>query len=101
MGKLNAKKLGLALGTTGAIIYLGCICLMLIAGQDGTTWFFNSILHGLDVSSVSRMDVPIGQSIIGIILTFGYRMGKRFSHWHHIQLGAKRDYQVVQINRLI
>lgn len=68
---INSNKLGLALGTTGVILYLGCMCLMLIAGQDGTTWFFNSILHGLDVSSVSRMNVPAGQSIAGIALTFG------------------------------
>jgi len=71
MQTIKSNKLGLALGTSGVILYLGCICLMLIAGQDGTTWFFNSILHGLDVSTVSRMNVPIGQTIAGIVLTFG------------------------------
>ncbi len=71
MRTLNAKKLGLALGATGVIMYLGCICLMLVAGQKGTIWLFNSILHGLDISSVSRMNVPLGETMIGIILTFG------------------------------
>ncbi len=71
MHTINSKKLGLALGTTGAILYLACMCLMLIAGQDGTTWFFNSVLHGLDVSTVSRMNVPTGQTIAGFVLTFG------------------------------
>lgn len=71
MQTINSNKLGLALGLTGVILYIACMCLMLIAGQDGTTWFFNSVLHGLDVSSVSRMSVPFGQTIVGLILTFG------------------------------
>ncbi|MDF1864631.1 MAG: DUF5676 family membrane protein [Saprospiraceae bacterium] len=71
MQTINSNKLGLALGLTGVILYLACMCLMLIAGQDGTIWFFNSILHGLDVSSISRMNVLFGQTIIGLILTFG------------------------------
>lgn len=70
MQKLNANTLGLAIGITVAIVYLGCICLMLMVGQEGTIWFFNSILHGLDVSSVSRMNVPFGQTLMGIILSF-------------------------------
>lgn len=71
MQTINSNRLGLALGLTGVILYLACMCLMLIAGKDGTIWFFNSILHGLDVSSVSRMSVPFGQTIAGILLTFG------------------------------
>ena len=71
MNNINSKKLGFAIGMAGVILYLGCICLMLIAGHSGTTWFFNSILHGLDVTSISQMNVPIGQSIAGIIITFG------------------------------
>lgn len=71
MQTINSNKLGIALGLTGVILYLACMCLMLIAGKDGTIWFFNSILHGLDVSSVSRMNVLFSQSLAGIILTFG------------------------------
>lgn len=71
MQTINSNRLGLALGLTGVILYLACMCLMLIAGKDGTIWFFNSILHGLDVSSVSRMNVLFSQSLAGIILTFG------------------------------
>lgn len=71
MNTINSKKLGLALGTTVVILYLGCMLLMLIGGEEGTTWFFNSVLHGLDVSNVTRMGVPAGQTVVGIILTFG------------------------------
>ncbi len=71
MKTIKSSKLALAIGVTGSVLYLACICLMLIVGQNGTIWFFNSILHGLDVSTVSQINVPIGQSLAGIILTFG------------------------------
>jgi len=85
MNTINSNKLGLALGSTGVLFYLGCMLLMLIAGKEGTTWFFNSILHGLDVTSVAQMGVPVGQTVAGIIITFvlgwigGYLVGTLYN----------------------
>lgn len=70
MNHINVKKLGLAFGLTGALLYLGCIILMLTVGHSGTVKFFNSILHGLDVSTIVRMDVPLWEAGLGIIETF-------------------------------
>ncbi|MBK5193758.1 MAG: hypothetical protein JJE07_11210 [Flavobacteriaceae bacterium] len=70
MQKLNVKKLGLAIGLTGALLYLGCMILMTTVGHDGTVKFFNNLLHGLDTSSVIRMDIPLWEAGIGIIETF-------------------------------
>jgi 2TM family of unknown function (DUF5676) len=70
MTTINSNKLGMALGATGVILYLGCIFLMLLVGQSGTTWFFNTVFHGLDVTTISRMNVPAWQAIAGILLTF-------------------------------
>jgi len=70
MQKLNVKKLGLAIGLTGALLYLGCMILMTTVGHDGTVEFFNNLLHGLDVSSVIRMEVPLWEAGIGIVQTF-------------------------------
>ena len=70
MNKINIVKFGLATGTTGVIFYLGCILLMIIAGGDGTVLFFNNLLHGLDTSSIVRMDVPVIEAFLGIIQTF-------------------------------
>ena len=70
MKHINVKKFGFALGLTGAILYLGCMLLMLTVGHDGTVKFFNSLLHGLDVSSIVRMDVPLWEAAIGIVETF-------------------------------
>lgn len=70
MKTLNVKKLGLAFGSTAALLYLGCIILMITVGQEGTVAFFNTLLHGFDTSVVIRMDIPWWQSVLGIIQTF-------------------------------
>jgi hypothetical protein len=70
MKKLSIKRLGMAFGSTGAILYLGCILLMVTVGREGTIWFFNSLLHGLDTTSIIRMDVPFWQALLGIGQTF-------------------------------
>ena len=70
MYRLNVKKLGFAFGLTGALIYLGCMIVMATAGQEGTISFFNSLLHGLDTTSIIRMDVSLLEALFGIIQTF-------------------------------
>ncbi len=70
MSSINIRKFGLAVGATGALIYLGCILLMLTAGRNGTIHFFNSLLHGLDVTSIIRMQVPVWEALLGIVETF-------------------------------
>jgi hypothetical protein len=70
MENLSIKRLGMAVGISGALLYLGCILLMITVGREGTIWFFNSLLHGLDTTSVIRMDVPFWQAVLGILQTF-------------------------------
>ncbi|NGP90131.1 DUF5676 family membrane protein [Fodinibius halophilus] len=70
MKMLNVKKLGLAFAVTATLLYVGCIILMAIAGKGGTVYFFNSLLHGLNVESIIRMDVPLIETLLGIVLTF-------------------------------
>lgn len=43
---------------------------MVMLGHDGSVKFFNSLLHGLDVSTISRMDVPLWETVVGILETF-------------------------------
>ncbi|HCM75795.1 MAG TPA: hypothetical protein DIS90_05410 [Cytophagales bacterium] len=70
MNHINVKKFGLACGLTGALLYLGCMLLMITVGHNGTVTFFNSLLHGLDVTSIVRMNVPLWEAALGIIETF-------------------------------
>jgi hypothetical protein len=70
MNTINIKRFGLAFGVTGAILYLGCIVLMATVGREGSILFFNNLLHGLDTSSIIRMNVPLWEAILGIIEIF-------------------------------
>lgn len=70
MNSINIKKFGLACGITGAISYVGCILLMATVGYKGTVGFFNSLFHGLDVSSIIRMNIPLWEAMIGIVEIF-------------------------------
>lgn len=93
MEKLSIKRLGMAVGSTGAILYLGCILLMITVGREGTIWFFNSLLHGLDTSSIIRMNVPVWQALLGIVQTFilGWLIGAVIASVYNI--GLKEDSQ--------
>ena len=67
---INVKRFGFAVGITLALLYLGCMIVMLTVGHDGSVKFFNSLLHGLDVSTIVRMFVPIWEAVVGIVETF-------------------------------
>lgn len=88
MNHINIKKMGLAFGLTGALLYLGCMVVMLTAGHAGTVKFFNSLLHGLDVSSIIRMDVPFWEAAIGIVETFilGWLIGACIAAFYNASL---------------
>lgn len=70
MNTINIKRFGLAFGLTGSILYVGCVILMSTVGHEGSVKFFNSLLHGLDTSSLIRMQVPLWETLIGIVGTF-------------------------------
>lgn len=91
MNRINIKKFGFAVGLTGAIIYLGCMVVMLTAGREGTIDFFNSLLHGLDITSIIRMDVPLWEAGIGIVQTFilGWLVGALIAAFYNTQFKTK------------
>ena len=70
MNHINIKKLGLAFGLTGALLYFGCALVMFGLGHDATVKFFNTLLHGLDVSSIIRLNISPIEELIGIVQTF-------------------------------
>ncbi len=88
MKHINIKKFGLAFGLTGALLYLGCAFSMITVGHAGTVKLFNSLLHGLDVTSVIRMDVPLWEAGIGLIETFiiGWLIGACIAAFYNVSL---------------
>lgn len=70
MNHISIKKLGLAFGLTGVFLYFGCAIVMLVLGHDSTVKFFNALLHGIDVTSIIRMNISLVEDLIGIVQTF-------------------------------
>ena len=70
MHKLSPIRFGTALGLAGAAFYVGCIMFMAIAPDAAVVWIVNSFLHGIDVQSIMRENVPLQQSLAGILGTF-------------------------------
>jgi hypothetical protein len=91
MNRINIKKFGFAIGLTGALLYAGCMIVMATAGQEGSIMFFNSLLHGLDITNIIRMDVPIWEALIGIVQTFilGWLIGASIAAFYNAQIKTK------------
>lgn len=70
MHTINVKKFGFATGFTASLLYVGCILVMATVGYDGTVKFFNSILHGIDTTSIIRTNVPFWEACMGIVEVF-------------------------------
>jgi len=70
MNHIIIKRLGLAFGLTGALLYFGCALVMLILGPDSTVKFFNTLLHGVDVSTIIRMEISPVEALLGLVQTF-------------------------------
>ncbi len=92
MNRLNVKKLGFAFGLTGALIYLGCMIVMVTAGKEGSIAFFNSLLHGLDTTNIIRMDVSLLEALFGIIQTFilWWLIGACIGGFYNAQIKVKK-----------
>ncbi len=94
MNTINIKKFGFAFGITGAILYLGCVIVMAAVGHDGAVKFFNSLLHGLDVSSIIRMQVSLGEALIGMVETFiiAWLIGASIACFYNISIKKEKKF---------
>lgn len=91
MNKIHVKKLGLAFGLTGALIYLGCMIVMITVGREGSIIFFNSLFHGLEGANIIRMDVPLWEAFLGIVQIFiiGWLTGATIAAFYNAQFKNK------------
>ena len=67
---INPKGLGLAVGLTATVFYIGCVITLAATPHDKAVIFFNSLLHGVDVTSILKTSMPVSQMIFGVITTF-------------------------------
>ncbi|OGX06724.1 MAG: hypothetical protein A2Z88_09630 [Omnitrophica WOR_2 bacterium GWA2_47_8] len=77
MGVINVKKFALSFGLTFAFLRLLCVVVMALTPREATVAFFNTLLHGLDVSSVLRTDISMLEQVYGLIQIFvlGWLLG--------------------------
>ena len=70
MNKLSIPRFGFAVAVACAVSYLGCVFVMMTVPQDVATRFFNSLMHGVDVTTIMRWDMPLWEAVLGVIEIF-------------------------------
>lgn len=91
MGHINVKRMGLAFGVTGTLLYLGCVLVMATVSKKAAVLFFNSLLHGVDVTPILRSQMPLWEVGLGIVETFilGWLIGATIAAFYN--LGGQRS----------
>ena len=89
---IDARRLGVGLGSTGVVFYLACILTMSTAPRDKAILFFNSLLHGIDVTPILREHVSFGEVLLGIVATFvlGWFAGVLIAGFYNWSVGRTR-----------
>ena len=70
MEKLSQKKFAIASGLASVLVYLGCFLIMTVLGKDSLVKLSNLLFHGMDFSNIIRMNIPIGETLLGALASF-------------------------------
>ena len=89
MHTLSVTRFGFALAMGSALSYVGCVFVMMTVPQDVAVRFFNSIMHGVDVTPIMRWDMPWWEMIVGLLEIFilGWLFGAIIAVFYN--LGSK------------
>ncbi len=90
-GLLSVRRFGLALGATSALLYIGCVFVMMTASREDVVAFFNSMMHGIDIEPIMRWDMPWWEAVIGAVEVFilGWLVGAVLAAFYNIGLKPK------------
>lgn len=88
MNTLSIRRFGFSLGAACAVMYLGCVLVMLTVPKDAVVRFFNSIMHGWDVEPIMRWDMPWWEAAVGVLEIFvlGWLFGAVVAAFYNISL---------------
>ena len=70
MEVIDIKRFAMACGSVATLLYLGCVVVMASTSRETQILFFNSLLHGIDVTSVLRTAMPPWEMAMGLLETF-------------------------------
>lgn len=89
---LSPRHLGFAIGGTGVLFYLGCMLTMSTVPREKAIIFFNSLLHGIDVTPILRANVSPGEVCLGIAGTFvlGWFAGALVALFYNLGFAGSR-----------
>ena len=87
---ISIRRFGFALGAVSALLYLGCVFVMLAVPQPAVIAFFNSLLHGWNVEPLMRWDMPWWEACVGMVEIFilGWLVGAAVAMFYNLA-GAK------------
>ena len=88
MRTLSVTRLGFALAMGSALSYIGCAFVMMTVPQDVAIRFFNSIMHGVDVTTIMRWDMPWWEMVVGVLQIFvlGWLFGSIIAVFYNVGL---------------
>lgn len=89
MHTLSVTRFGFAFAMGSALSYIGCAFVMMTVSQDVAIHFFNSLMHGVDVTTIMRWDMPWWEMIVGVLEIFilGWLFGATIAVFYNV--GAK------------
>jgi len=93
MKTINIRRFGMACGLTSALLYLGCVFVMWSAGKEGSILFFNSLMHGIDVTTIIRTHMPWWEMVMGLVEIFiiGWLTGATVASIYNFRLGKHKS----------
>ena len=92
---LSPRHLGFAVGGTGVLFYLGCMLTMSTVPREKAIIFFNSLLHGIDVTPILRATVSPGEICLGLVGTFvlGWFAGALVALFYNLGFAGRQRAQ--------
>jgi len=68
MENLNAKSIALSFGFVAALIYVVCWLFVAVFPLETIIKVSNSLMHGIDVSSIAAKDAGFAESLLGFVI---------------------------------
>ncbi len=89
---INIRRFEMACGVTFALLYLGCVLVMWTVGKEASILFFNSLMHGIDVTSIIRTHMPWWEMVMGVVEIFvlGRLTGATIASIYNFGLGRQK-----------
>tara|TARA_R110000868_G_scaffold340678_1_gene601359 strand:- start:653 stop:895 length:243 start_codon:yes stop_codon:yes gene_type:complete len=76
-----------------ALSYIGCALVMMTVSQDVAIHFFNSLMHGIDVTTIMRWDMPWWEMIVGVLEIFilGWLFGAIIAVFYNVGVKETKE----------